>query len=61
MKTLIVGSLAFAVGVGAGLLIAKLYARQQVTEGAHKFLDSIGLGGGTTQNLVDHVVIPAVV
>jgi hypothetical protein len=61
MKTVIVGSLAFVGGVAIGLLVAKLYARQQVTEGAHKFLDSIGLGGGVTQNLVDSIVIPAVV
>lgn len=60
MKTLIVGSLAFAAGVAVGLLVAKIYARSQITDGVHKVLDSVGLGGGTTQNLVDTFVIPAV-
>lgn len=56
-----VGLIAFAAGVGAGLLVAKLYARSQVTSAIDSALDKVGLGGGAIQNFADNYIVPAVV
>jgi hypothetical protein len=56
-----VGVIAFAAGVGAGLLIAKLYARSQVTSAVDAGLEKLGLGGGAVQGFVDQYIVPAVV
>jgi amino acid permease len=44
-----VGVIAFAGGVGVGLLVAKLYARSQVQGGIHSLLDNFGLAGGKVE------------
>lgn len=56
-----VGVIAFAAGVGAGLLVAKLYARHQVGSAVDAGLEKIGLGGGYVQGFVDNYIVPAVV
>lgn len=61
MRTLLVGAIAFAAGIGAGLLVAKLYARHQVQGGVDSFLGKVGLGGGAVQTFTDTIIVPAVV
>jgi hypothetical protein len=52
MGKLWIGLLAFAGGVGVGLVIAKLYARAQVSSGIHAGLDKLGLAGGDVETIV---------
>jgi hypothetical protein len=61
MSKTVIAVLAFAGGVASGLLIAKLYARQRVTDLVHQGLEDVGLGGGYVENLVQSVVVPKVV
>jgi Na+-transporting methylmalonyl-CoA/oxaloacetate decarboxylase beta subunit len=60
MKTLLIGAIAFAAGVGTGLLVAKLYVRHQVQGGVDSLLGKVGLGGGSVQTFVDTIVVPSV-
>jgi hypothetical protein len=53
--------IAFAVGVGVGLLVAKLYATSKIQGDIDKGLSSIGLGGGAVQGFVDTSVVPVLV
>ena len=61
MSRTVVGLLAFAAGVGAGLLIAKLYVKSQLTSSLDTALAKVGLGGGAVQTFVDTSVVPFVV
>lgn len=56
MRTLVIASIAFAGGVGVGLLVAKFYARSKVQGGVDSALDAIGLGGGKVQAVADSLV-----
>lgn len=56
-----VAVIAFAAGVGAGLLVAKLYARAQVGDAVDSALEKVGLGGGVVQSFADKYIVPAVV
>jgi hypothetical protein len=60
-RTIIVGAIAFVGGVGVGLLVAKVYARQQVRSGLHDALNAVGLGGGRVEAFLSGVVVPQVV
>jgi Na+-transporting methylmalonyl-CoA/oxaloacetate decarboxylase beta subunit len=51
-----VGVIAFAAGLGAGLLIAKFYAQQTITGDVNGVLGKLGLGGGAVQSTVDSIV-----
>jgi Na+-transporting methylmalonyl-CoA/oxaloacetate decarboxylase beta subunit len=51
-----VGVIAFAAGLGAGLLIAKVYAQQTITSDVNGVLGKVGLGGGVVQSTVDGLV-----
>lgn len=61
MSKTLIAVLAFAGGVASGLLIAKLYARQKVSDTVHTGLEAVGLAGGVTENLVQGVLVPQVV
>lgn len=51
-----IGVIAFAAGVGAGLLTAKLYARHQARGAVSRGLGAIGLGGGAVEDAVQTIV-----
>ncbi len=53
-------ALIFGGGVAAGLLIAKLYARQQVGDAIGQGLGAIGLGGGKVEELARKTLVPLV-
>lgn len=56
-----VGVIAFAVGLGAGLLIAKYYAQSTITGDLNSVLGKVGLGGGAVQSIIDTSVVPTLV
>jgi hypothetical protein len=53
-------AIAFGLGVGAGLYIAKLYARNAVGDAIHQGLDAVGAGGGKVEEIAKKVIVPLV-